>query len=55
MADKTQLDANLATLSAKVDELVTYKTTNPPPVVPDNQAEIDEVNNSVLAILARIP
>lgn len=51
MADFSKLHADIATLSAKVDELLAKQ--NPPP--PDEQPEVDSADAAVEAILAKIP
>jgi outer membrane murein-binding lipoprotein Lpp len=50
MADFTKLNADIAALSAKVDELLAK--VNPPPV--DEQPAVDEANAAVEAIMAKI-
>lgn len=51
MADFTKLHADIAALSAKVDELLAKQ--NPPPV--DEQPAVDEADAAVEAIMAKIP
>lgn len=51
MADFTKLNADLAALSAKVDELLAKQNT--PPV--DEQPAVDAADVAVEAIMAKIP
>jgi len=51
MADFAKLNADLAVLSAKVDELLAKQ--NPPPV--DEQPAVDAADEAVNAIIAKIP
>lgn len=52
MADFSKLTADLAALSAKVDELLA-KQAPPPPV--DEQPSVDAADTAVQAIIAKIP
>ena len=54
MADFSKLNADLATLSAKVDELVA-KVNAPAPAPVDEQPAVDQASASVEAIIAKIP
>ena len=54
MADFSKLNADLATLSAKVDELVA-KVNTPAPAPVDEQPAVDQASASVEAIIAKIP
>ena len=51
MADFSKLNADIAALSAKVDELLAKQ--NPPPV--DEQPAVDQADAEVEAILAKLP
>lgn len=51
MADLTKLNADIAALSAKVDELLAKANTPPP----DEQPAVDAADAAVEAILAKIP
>lgn len=51
MADYTKLNADIAALSTKVDELLAKQ--NPPPV--DEQPSVDAADAAVEAIIAKIP
>lgn len=51
MADTSKLKADIATLSAKVDELLAKQS--PAPV--DDQPDIDAADADVQAIIAKIP
>lgn len=50
MADFTKLKADIAALNAKVDELLA-KLNAPPP---DEQPAVDELQNEVNAIIAKL-
>ncbi len=52
MADRTVLDEKLATLSAKVDDLVARAASAPQDT---SQAEVDQTISKIDEILARIP
>ncbi len=52
MADLSRVNEKIATLSAKVDELVAKANANPHD---DGQAEVDAVESQIDQILARIP
>lgn len=51
MGDTTKLKADVATLAAKVDELLAKQV----PATVDDQPDIDAVDTDVQAIIAKIP
>lgn len=51
MADFAKLNADIAALNAKVDEILAKQ--NPPPV--DEQPSVDAADAQVQAIIAKIP
>jgi hypothetical protein len=53
MADLSRVNEKMATLSAKVEELVAYKNATPP--ADGGQSEVDAIETKLDEILARIP
>lgn len=53
MADYTKLEADLATLAAKVDAFIAAQVPPVPPV--DEQPAVDAADAAVVAIIAKLP